>query len=206
MVGSQRPLTHITSPRAPLVDALNAALYPGFLRRRFVPPLHQVATEEVDRELLLQKDTDSKDVSLVAALIKKNNEEKEEKEDIWSRLNELATFALVGFGFFTVQIGAGTYNRERKNTTLRQSTTDRDALWDMGIRVPLGHRFSHDGAALTCGTLHATNVAEDVILLSDCYPKSQEVYDTFAHNGKNMRLGSNNLRLSIVFLGVQNST
>lgn len=34
-----------------------------------------------------------------AALIKKTNDDKEEKEEARSRLNELATFALVGFGF-----------------------------------------------------------------------------------------------------------
>ena len=83
-----------------------------------------------------------------------------------------------------MEIGAGTYSRERKNTTLRQATTDRDALWGIGIRVPLGNRFCHAGAALTWGNLHDTNVADGVILLSGCYPKPQEEYDTSAPNAK----------------------
>ena len=72
----------------------------------------------------------------------------------------------------------------RKSTVRRQSTTDRDALWDMFIRVPLGYRFSHASAALTWGCLQETNVHDESILLSDCHPKSQEAYDAFAPKGK----------------------
>lgn len=51
-VGLQRPLTRVTSPSAPIIDALGAAFYHGFPRRRFVPPRRQAVTEEVYRELL----------------------------------------------------------------------------------------------------------------------------------------------------------
>ena len=134
------------------MDALNASLYHGFLRRRFVPPRHQVVTEDVDRELITD-DKDSKELSSVAAYLKSNNEEKEEKEEVWIRLNELTKFPIVGFVFFSVRIGDGAYNRERETTVLRQSATDRDALWDDGIRVHIGNRFRHASAALSLGLL-----------------------------------------------------
>ena len=44
-VGMRRPHNHVTAPSAPIVDALNTALHPGSLRRRFSPPRHQVVTE-----------------------------------------------------------------------------------------------------------------------------------------------------------------
>ena len=124
-------------------------------------------------------------MATVAASVKKQAGE-EDKDEVWSRLNELATCALVGFGFFTCKVGAGTYNRERKAAVLRQTTTDRDSLWDLGIRVPFGNRFSHASAALTWGCLHGDNVPEEAILLSDCHPRAQELYDAFTLWGRNM--------------------
>ena len=48
----------------------------------------------------------------------------------------------------------GTYNRERKATTIRQFTTDKDPLWAGGLRVPIGHRIAHAAAALTWCTIN----------------------------------------------------
>ena len=89
-------------------------------------------------------------------------------------------------GWFWVllgEIGAGEYNRERGTTAIPQATTERDALWGMCIRAPLGNRFSHAGSASTCGCPKETNVA-DYVILSDCYPTPQEAYDTSPPNVK----------------------
>ena len=162
---------------------LHTSLYPGCLRRRFVPSRRQVVTEEVDREFSINDDKDSNDLALVAALVKKQPNE-DDKEEVRGRLNDLATFALVGFGLFTNAVGNGPYNRERKSTALRQVKTERDALWDMGIRVPLGNKFSHASDALPWRCLQESNISEDTILLSGCRPKPQEVYDKFAPTSK----------------------
>ena len=109
-VGIARNLTHVSTPAPVAGDVLDTVLYPAFLRKRYVPPRHHVVTEEVGRELI-SDDKDTKRSALVAAFLKQNTDGGE--EETWNRLNELTTFALVGFGFFTVKLGTGTYNRER---------------------------------------------------------------------------------------------
>ena len=142
-----------------------------------------MVTEEVDRELLLSDDKDAKEPALVAALVKKQETE-DDKDEVWSRLDELTTFGLVGFGFFSCKLWIGTYIRERKATISRQSPIGRDALWGSGSLAPLGNRFSHASAALTWGCLQDTNVPDETILLSDRHPRPQETYDTFSPSGK----------------------
>ena len=179
-VGSLRTLTHISTPASVSRDGLQDALRPAFLRRRFVVPKHQVVTE-VDRELILEE-KDLKETATSSALFKKTQED--DKEEVWNRLNELTTFALVGFGFFDVKIGTGTYNRERKATISRQSAPERDAMWDLGIRVPFGDRICFGAASLTWGTINDTSVGEAVLLLSDFYPLAQETYGKFTIVGQ----------------------
>lgn len=106
-LGSQRHLTHVTCLPTPVMVTLNSTLYPDFIRRRFGPPRHQVVTEEIDRELLLTEDKGPIGRALVDALVKKQSNE-DDKDDVSSRLNELATFVLVGFGFSTCKVGTGT--------------------------------------------------------------------------------------------------
>lgn len=48
-IGTRRTLTHVTHSTTTIMDSINASLYPGFPRKRFAPPRHQVATEEIDR-------------------------------------------------------------------------------------------------------------------------------------------------------------
>ena len=177
-VGCAWNLTHASAPFPVAGDVLGKAFCPAFLRRRYVPPRHHLATEEMGREPILD-DEESKDSSMVAAFSKKNNEEKEET---WNRLNELATFALAGFLFFTVKMGALNYNRERRDSVLRQSLTGRDTMWGQGLRVPFGDRICHGAASLSWGEVDDSSVGEEVVLLSDCYPVSQDVYDVFAVN------------------------
>ena len=83
---------------APITDALNNLLYPGFLRRRFVPQRHQVVAEDIARELLLTDDRDFKDLALVEELAKKTDGCEEENDEVRSRRNDLTTFALSAFG------------------------------------------------------------------------------------------------------------
>ena len=123
---------------------------------------------------------------MVASLVKKQQTNEDGKEEVWSRLNELSNFALVGFGFFTATVGTGTYNRERKSTVLRHATADRDALWDIGVRVPVGNRFCQASAALTWGCLHEAHPAEDIVLLAGCHPRSQALYDASEPTGKKL--------------------
>ena len=101
-MGCERNHTHLSATVPVAGDLLDKAWYPDFLRIRYVSPRHHVATEEMDRELILDE-KEANDSSLAAAFFKMNNEE--EKEETWNRLNGLTTFALMGFGFSTVKNG-----------------------------------------------------------------------------------------------------
>ena len=179
-LGRLRKLTRISAPVSAASDGLQDALYPAFLRRRFTSPKHQVVTEEVDRELI-SDEKDTKEASTLSALFKKTQED--DKGEVWNRLNELTTFALVGFDFSDVKIGDGARNRERKEAIIRQSVAERDAIWELGIRAPFGNRICAVAASLTWGTIDDTDVGEEVLLLPDRYPVAQEVYDRFAITG-----------------------
>ena len=184
-VGTHRVPTHVTSPIHPAGEIADMTLFPTSIRKRFVPHRLQVVVGEIDRELLIADGKDARDAAPITALTNKKGPD-EEKEATWNRLDALTTFALVGFGFFAVSIGTCAYNRERKAPALRQSVTDRNALWDAGIRVPFGNRICQCMASLACGALGDTQTSGDVLLLSDCYPTTQGVYDSFALAGKKM--------------------
>ena len=91
-----------------------------------------------------------------------------------------------GFGFFSTKLGMGTYNKERQAAILRSFSTDKDALWGDGLRVPIGNRLARAAAALTWGTITPDKPAEDTVLLSDCVPHSAESYDAFAPDAKKL--------------------
>lgn len=95
-LGTQRSLTHVANPSTSIMDTLNGSLYPDFLRERFVPPRHQVVTEETDRELAKTAEKDLEKLSSAAPLAKTPNANDDEKEGARSMLNELAPFELVG--------------------------------------------------------------------------------------------------------------
>ena len=67
-----------------------------------------MVTEEVDPELILDE-KDPKESTTLSALFKKTQDD--DREELWGRLNELSTFALVGIGFSDVKIGTCAYNR-----------------------------------------------------------------------------------------------
>ena len=92
--------------------------------------------------------------------------------------NELTTFALAGFGFFHVRIGAGAYNRERNSTINRHAVTDRDEWWGAGIRVSFGNRICQRLDTLAWGALDDSVASDDVLLVPDCYPSSQPAYES----------------------------
>ena len=162
--------------------------YPSFLKRHGSTSRHQVVADEVDRELML--DAGGKNPlpgeSDLSALIAIKKEKEDEKEDVWNRLTEMATFALTGFGFLTTSLGTGAYKRERKSSSLRQGITDKDRFWDSGLRVPIGNRVAHASASLSWGCLSEKTAAEDALLLSDCAPLSTDAYEVFAPDAKKL--------------------
>ena len=81
----------------------------------------------------------------------------------------------------------GEYNRERKESILRQFNTDKDALRVGGLRVPIGSLIAHAAASLTWGTLNADKPEEDTEPLSDCIPHAYESYGSFPTDGENMK-------------------
>ena len=150
-------LTHVAPSTAPPQGAL-ANFYPDFLRKRVTPARHSVVADQVDKELLLtatEPVVGGREFSglseEIREFIKTTKEGNTGKDETWTRLTEMTGFSLGGFGFFQTRLGMGTYNRERKATILRQFATDKDALWDSGLRVPIGNRIAHAAAALTWG-------------------------------------------------------
>ena len=101
-VGIQRAPTQVAQPTTPIMDTLNGAMRPSFLRRRSVTPRRQVVTAATDRELAISEDNELIELSLVSARVKKPNAIEIEKEDVRSRLRELGTFDLAGLGFSPV--------------------------------------------------------------------------------------------------------
>ena len=57
--------------------------------------------------------------------------------------------------------------------------TERDAMWDLGIRAHCGNRICVSAASLTFGTINDTTVGEEALMLPDSYTVDQEVYDRF---------------------------
>ena len=140
-----RSVSNVTSPSATQNADLNM-LYPDFLRKRAVPEKHLVVPLEVDHSLLMEVDkervgTDASNGD-IGALLKLKSEKLGEKEETWDKLTELSLFALSGFGFFETKLGTGTYNREKKACILRQGQTDKDWMWENGLRVPISNRIA----------------------------------------------------------------
>ena len=153
---------------------------------------HDVVAEEVDKELSANvRDTDGmgREFSGLSAEIRgflKNIDGSNPKDETCNRMTEMAGFSLGGFGFFKTRLGMGTYNRERKATSLRQFNTDKDALRGGGLRVPIGNRIAHAAAALTWGTLYTDKPDEDTATLDDCIPHTYESYESFTPDGKRL--------------------
>ena len=86
-------------------------LMPQFVRRRSAPAAHQVITDEVDAEMYESKPVEISDMRELASLLKA--EKDDSKGEPRTRLNELSTFALCGFGQFDAKLAIGVYNKER---------------------------------------------------------------------------------------------
>ena len=71
------------------------------------------------------------------------------------------------------------YNKERKATLQRQGLSERDRLWDLGLRVPIGTRIAHSASTLHWGSLSSEGTSEDALLVSDVIPWSQESYERY---------------------------
>ena len=183
-------LTHVAPSTAPLQGDL-ANFYPDFLKKRATPARHSAVADQVDKELLLtatEPGAGGREFSglseEIREFIKTTKEGNTGKDETWTRLTEMTGFSLGGFGFFQTRLGMGTYNRERKATILRQFATDKDALRDGGLRVPIGNRIAHAAAALTWGAVNADKPGGDTLTLADCIPHSYEAYDQFSVDGK----------------------
>ena len=109
----------------------------------------------------------------------------EEKEDVWNRLREMACFALSGFGFFETSLVTCTYNRAKNASIIRQGVTDKDRYWDSGLRAPIGDRVSHDGAALSFGTILGGAQNDESLLLVGCGSLAVHAYDAIAPMPRN---------------------
>ena len=48
-------------------------------------------------------------------------------------------------------IGTGTYNKERKAATLRQSVAERERFRGIGLRIPIGNKLAAASAMLSWG-------------------------------------------------------
>ena len=159
------------------LDDLNGVeqLTPQFVRRRSAPAAHQVITDEVDAEMYEARSGEVSDLRELASLLKEEMEDS--KDEPWTRLNELSTFALCGFGQFGAKLAIGFCNKERKSTLQRQGMTESDRLWDRGARVPIGTRIAHSSSTLQWGALSSEGTSDDALLVGDFIPRTQESYD-----------------------------
>ena len=163
-------------------------LYPDFLRKRVVPEKHMVVPLEVDHSLLMEVDKERIGIDAsngdIGALLKLKTEKLDENEETWNKLTELSLFALSGFGFFETKLGAGTYNRGKKACILRQGQTEKDWMWENGLRIPISSRIAQGGASLNWSCLSESTAHEDAILLGDCTPYSLDAYESFVADNK----------------------
>ena len=81
-------------------------------------------------------------------------------------------------------MAVGVYNKERKATLQRQGLTERDRLWDQGVRIPVGTRIAHAAATLQWGSLSSEGVHDETLLIGDFTPWSQEAYDKYQPDAK----------------------
>ena len=187
LLDGARCVANVTAPAAQ-TDAALGLMYPDFLRKRIVPGKHMVVPDEVDRSLLMETDRERLGVDAsqgdIGALLKLKSEKLDGEEETRNKLTELALFALSGFGFFETKLGTDTYNREKKARILRHGQTDKDWLWENGLRVPISTRFAVGGASINWGRLSETTVHDDAILLGDCTPHTLDSYEAFVTDGK----------------------
>ena len=186
-------LTHVTQPGAPPQSSL-AAFYTDFLRQRITQAAHEVASEEVDKELIKETSNTAADhprgpnehsgLSSEIRDFSKQKTENEEKEDTCARVAEMTCCPLGGFGYFRMRLGTGTYNRERKPTIMRQFSTVGDALWGAGLRAPIGNRISHSASDLTWGALNVDKPGGEFVTLCGRIQSSAEAYSSVAADGK----------------------
>ena len=155
------------------------------------PARHEVAAEEVDKELPAGTALDDADgtretpgISAEIIEVLNHKTESEDEEAPWTRLTQMANFSLGGFGFCKTRWGMGTYSRERKTTIPRQYATAKDALRGDGLRAPIVGRISRAAVALSRGTPNAGKHGDEFPTLRGRIPCSAETYEAFAPDGK----------------------
>ena len=94
---STRPLVSNLIEASNLDDLAGVeGIMPRFIRRKSAPAGHQVASGEIDSEMYDRLDGDIMNLKDLSSWLKA--EKDEGKDEPWTRLGELATFALCGFG------------------------------------------------------------------------------------------------------------
>lgn len=159
---------------------------PRFIRRRSSPDGQTVVTDEVDAEMYDRGEKDILNVKDLSTRLKAEMEET--KDEPWAHLTELSCFALCGFGTLDASLSVGVYSKDRRTMLLRQGATDRERLWDIGVRVPIWDRIATGVASLQWGTLSSENIPDDVLLVSDFAPWSLDAYEKFQPSDEKMEL------------------
>ena len=186
MISGSVQLRNLIAPSQ--IDELSGVegLMPRFIRRMSAPAGHYVATDEVDAEMYDKGEKDILNVKDISTWLKA--EKDETKDELWTRLADLARFSLCGFGKFDSSLAIGVYNKDRRTTLLRQGGTERERLWDLGARVPGGNRISNGVASLQRGSLPTENIPDEALLVSDFLPWSLDAYEKFQPVDKKMEL------------------
>ena len=179
------PQSHNMIP-ASAIDELSGVdgPMPRFIRRRSAPVGHCVVSDCVDAEMYDkgEKDiTDMKDLSIWLKAGKENT-----KDEPWTRLTELSCFGLCGFGQFDSTLAIGVYNKDSRTALLRQGATERERMWDLGARAPVGNRIATGVASLNWGTLTNENIPDETLMVSDFLPWTLDAYEKFQPMEKKM--------------------
>ena len=164
-------------------------LTPRFIQRRSAPAGHQVVSDEVDAEMYEKAECDILNFEDLPPWLK--SEKDEIKDEPWTRLNELSTFDMCGFGQFSASLAVGVYNKERKSTLRRQCLTERAMLWDQGVRVPIGTRIAHAAPTSQWGALSSEGIPEETLTVGDFTLWTQDAYGEYRPDSKKTRLEEN---------------
>lgn len=80
----------------------------------------------------------------------------------------------------------GEYDSELNPSILRHVVADKDMRRGDGIRVPIGNRGAHAGAALAWGALLDGVQSDESLLLADCWPFAADAFDAIVPEAKKL--------------------
>ena len=112
-----------------------------------------------------------------------NQKENVGKEASRALLAEMAGFSLGGFGPPQTRLEMGAYDRERGRPTLRQFGTEKDTLWGVCLRVPIGNRIAQSSDALRWGILNTEKTGRWLYQIGRMFSHTHEAYDALTLAG-----------------------